>query len=88
MVVDNGKRIIIEELDSRLHPLLAMKIVELFNSHLTNTKRAQLVFTFHDTSILKEYFLRRDQVRFTQKNGKGASELFSLSEYKVRSNAP
>lgn len=86
--LDKGERLIIDELDSKLHPLLTKAIVELFNSHVTNPKHAQLIFTLHDTTILSGYLLRRDQIWFTQKNGKGASELFSLSEYKVRSNAP
>ena len=86
--LNNGKRLIVDELDSRLHTLLTLKIVELFHAHLTNPKHAQLIFTLHDTIILSGDLLRRDQIWFTKKNGKGASELFSLSEYKVRSNAP
>ena len=86
--LDNGKRLIIDELDGKLHPNLTYALVSLFNSHHTNQKHAQLIFTLHDTTILSGYLLRRDQIWFTEKNGKGASELFSLSEFKVRSNAP
>ena len=40
--LDNGKRVIIDELDSKLHPLLVRKIIMLFNSSKTNPKGAQL----------------------------------------------
>ncbi len=85
--LDNGKRVIIDELDSKLHPLLVRKIIMLFNSSKTNPKGAQLLFTTHDTYLLGAGLLRRDQVWFTQKDGLGATSLYSLAEYKVRSNA-
>lgn len=85
--LDNGKRVIIDELDSKLHPLLVRKIVMLFNSSKTNPKGAQLLFTTQDTYLLGAGLLRRDQIWFTQKNGLGATSLYSLAEYKVRSNA-
>ena len=86
--LDNGKRIVIDELDSKLHPLLVKKIVALFNDAQTNPKGAQLLFTAHDTFLLSAGLFRRDQVWFTQKDNFGATELFSLAEYKVRSTSP
>ena len=86
--LDNGKRIVIDELDSKLHPLLVKRIVALFNDAKTNPKGAQLLFTAHDTFLLSAGLFRRDQVWFTQKNSFGATELFSLAEYKVRSTSP
>lgn len=85
--LDKGKRLIIDELDSKLHPLLIQRIVALFNSAETNTHGAQLIFTTHDTNLLSAGMFRRDQVWFTQKDSQGATELFSLVEYKVRSTA-
>ena len=86
--LDNGKRVVIDELDSRLHPLLVKRIVALFNDARTNPKGAQLLFTAHDTYLLSAGLFRRDQVWFTQKNNFGATELYSLAEYKVRSTSP
>ncbi len=86
--LDNGKRIVIDELDSKLHPLLVKRIVALFNDAKTNPKGAQLLFTAHDTFLLSAGLFRRDQIWFTQKNSFGATELFSLAEYKVRSTSP
>lgn len=86
--LDNGKRIVIDELDSKLHPLLVKRIVALFNDAKTNPRGAQLLFTAHDTFLLSAGLFRRDQIWFTQKNSFGATELFSLAEYKVRSTSP
>ena len=84
----NGKRVIIDELDSKLHPLLVKRIVALFNDAKTNPNGAQLLFTAHDTFLLSAGLFRRDQVWFTQKDSFGATELYSLAEYKVRSTSP
>ena len=86
--LDNGKRVVIDELDSKLHPLLVKKIITLFNDAQTNPKGAQLLFTAHDTYLLSAGLFRRDQVWFTQKDSFGATELYSLAEYKVRSTSP
>lgn len=86
--LDNGKRLVIDELDSKLHPLLVRKIVTLFNSAETNPKGAQLLFSTHDTFLLSAGLFRRDQVWFTQKDNFGATEAYSLAEYKVRSSSP
>lgn len=86
--LDNGKRLIIDEFDSKMHPLLTSKIISLFNSTDTNKKNAQLIFTTHDTNLLNAGLFRRDQIWFTQKDTYGASELYSLVEYKVRNSTP
>ncbi len=85
--LDNGKRLIIDEFDSKMHPLLTSRIISLFNSATTNPKNAQLICTTHDTNLLNASLFRRDQIWFTQKDGYGASKLYSLVEYKVRSTA-
>ena len=86
--LDNGKRLAVDELDSKLHPLLVRKIITLFNSSEANPKGAQLLFTTHDTFLLGAGLFRRDQVWFTQKDSFGATEAYSLAEYKVRGNSP
>lgn len=87
--LDNGKILVIDELDSKLHPLLTEKIISLFNSKETNPKNAQLVFTSHDTNLLSSQLFRRDQIWFTHKNRYGATTMYSLAEYKeaVRNDA-
>ncbi len=86
--LDEGNVIIIDEFDAKMHPLLTVSIVALFNSKQTNPKGAQLIFTTHDTNLLSSYIFRRDQVWFTEKDRYGASKLFPLSDYNVRSTSP
>lgn len=82
--LDRGKILFIDEIDASLHPLLCQYLISIFNSKEKNPNNAQLIFTTHDTSLLKEEFLRRDQIYFTDKNKKGATELFSLADISER----
>lgn len=88
----NGAIFVIDELDARFHPLITSAIIKLFNCLETNPKNAQLVFTTHDTNLLRRNIfdisvLRRDQIWFTEKDNQGATTLYSLVEYKVGKNA-
>lgn len=83
--LDNGKPLIADEFDSKMHPLLTERVISLFNSKETNPHGAQLIFTAHDSNLLSTGSFRRDQIWFTEKDRLGASSLFSLAEYKVRS---
>ena len=86
--LDNGSRLVIDEFDSKLHPVLTNRIISLFNSRDTNPHNAQLIFTAHDSNLLSSGLFRRDQIWFTRKDRLGATSLYSLSDYKVRSDAP
>jgi AAA15 family ATPase/GTPase len=77
-----GMLTIVDELDAKLHPLLTMAIVKLFNSPVHNPKNAQLIFATHDTNLLNYGCFRRDQVYFTEKDNFEATDLYSLVEYK------
>lgn len=84
--LNEGRTLIIDEFDSRFHPLLTKKIVELFNSE--SNKNSQLIFTTHDTNLLSSEILRRDQIDFVEKDKYGGSHLYTLVEIKgVRNNA-
>jgi AAA15 family ATPase/GTPase len=83
----NGKILFVDELDARLHPLITYEIIKLFNSAQTNPQNAQLIFATHDTNLLNNKLLRRDQIWFVEKDRLGASHLHSLVEYRVRNDA-
>lgn len=87
--IENGHTLVIDELDSKLHPNLVCKIVSLFNSKNLNPKDAQLIFNTHDTNLLSSGLFRKDQVWFTEKDKYGEARLFSLADFKsdkVRKN--
>lgn len=81
-VLKNGMILTVDELDVQLHPRLVRAICEIFNSKDRNPHNAQLIFSTHNTNILREDILGRDQVWFVEKNRFGESELYSLVEYK------
>lgn len=77
----SGGVLVVDELDARLHTLLAKQIVELFQDPVTNPHDAQLVFASHDTNLLTRTLLRRDQLWFVEKSRKTrGSDLYSLAE--------
>lgn len=77
-----GKILLVDELDTKLHPLLTERIVKLFNNKKTNPKNAQLIFATHDIHLLNARIFRRDQIWFTEKKQNGATLLFSLLDFK------
>ena len=81
-VLNDGGVLVIDELDASLHPLLTLAITKLFNSKEHNPKDAQLIFATHDTNLLSYGNYRRDQIYFVEKDQYGASDLYSLVEYK------
>lgn len=83
-VIIEGGTLIIDEINSALHPMICRFILFKFNSKETNPKNAVLLFTTHDVSLLDKEFLRRDQAWFVDKNRFGASEIFSLDQLSER----
>ena len=79
--LDQGRVIFVDEVDSKLHFLVADYIINLFNSIDVNSKNAQLICTAHNV-MLMDGDIRRDQIYFTSKDKYGVSTLQSLSDYK------
>lgn len=79
-----NKPLIIDELNTKLHPLLQKYLIDLFYE---GTESGQLIYTTHDTTLLDKKFMRRDQVWFVEKNKKGESSMYSLADFKVRNDS-
>ncbi|EJJ7133039.1 ATP-binding protein [Campylobacter jejuni] len=75
-----GNILIIDELNTHLHPLMTKFLVNLFHNEDLNKSNAQLIFTTHDTSILNQDIFRRDQIWFCEKQNK-ATKLYPLSDF-------
>lgn len=78
-ILNNGKVLICDELESSLHESVIYQIVQWFQ-HYQKDKFAQLIFSTHDTSLLDSTLFRRDQIWFTQLNEERATDLYSLVE--------
>jgi hypothetical protein len=85
--LDEGRVLVIDEMEARLHPFITRAIIQLFHSSQTNPYNAQLIFCTHDTGLLDRRRFRRDQIWFTEKDRYGASDLYSLAELQVRNDA-
>jgi AAA15 family ATPase/GTPase len=83
-VLRNGEILLIDELDTSLHPLLVRFLINLFHSKATNHQQAQIIFTTHNTSILNTDIFRRDQIWFVEKTNENASKLYPLSDFSPR----
>jgi uncharacterized protein len=81
-----NRPLLMDEFDARFHPLLTSKIVQLFNSDIN--KGTQFIFATHDTNLLSAKLMRRDQISFVEKNKFGASQFYTLVDFKgVRNDA-
>ena len=83
-ILNKGLTLIIDELDSSLHPLLVRRLVSLFHSPDISTKGAQLLFSTHDTSLLDPDLFRRDQIWFVEKDRDQATTLYPITDFSPR----
>lgn len=84
-VLYDGGVFVVDEMSSNLHPKLTKFIVDLFQTPVN--KNAQLIFTTHDISLLNKDQFRRDEIVFVDKDVKGCSTVYSLSDLRVREDA-
>ena len=83
--LEKGRTIIVDEIDSCLHPMLLAYLVSIFNDKAQNKNGAQLIFNTHDTSLLDLSRFRRDQIYFVEKNNlNGITDLYSLADFSPR----
>ncbi|MHB8744699.1 MAG: AAA family ATPase [Sulfuricaulis sp.] len=83
-ILKTGRILIVDELDSSLHPLLVRRLVGLFHNPKINTANAQLIFTTHDTTLFDPNLLRRDQIWFVEKNHEQATTLYPFTDFSPR----
>lgn len=83
-VLDNGLTLVVDEIDSALHPLALRGIVSLFNNPKTNRYNAQLIFSTHNTTPMS--ILDRDQIVLVDKDDSHATMLSYVSDFEGRAD--
>lgn len=73
--------LVVDELDSSLHPIIVASLVK---KHLDSEINTQLIFTTHDTHLMDSKLLRRDQLWITERDINGATQLRSIHEFEGR----
>ena len=82
LALQEGRLVVVDELDAKLHPKLLRYIIKLFKNPDYNKLGAQLIFTSHDLTTMKNTVFRRDEIWFAALDDKHESEIYSL--YDVR----
>ncbi|MGH3248262.1 MAG: AAA family ATPase [Trebonia sp.] len=79
-----GTVLLVDELESSLHPALVKQLVRIFQRKHTNPNGAQLIFNSFEAGLLgnsvDDRILGRDQVWFTEKLYDGSTRLYSLTD--------
>ena len=78
--------VIIDELDAKLHPKLLRYVISFFKNRRLNAKGAQLLFTSHDMTTMRNTVFRRDEIWFAASDENHESEIYSLYEIRREDN--
>jgi AAA15 family ATPase/GTPase len=73
---------VVDEFDRSLHPDIAHSLLANFLRHSAG-RPSQLIVTTHETTLLRQDFLRPDEVWFTENRPGQGCRLVSLAEYKL-----
>ena len=83
--LESGAVLVVDEIESSMHPLLTRHLIEMVQDTAINTNHAQLIFTTHDNGLLDLTLLRRDQIWFAEKNEKTMqTDIYALTEFSPR----
>lgn len=75
---------VVDDLDLNLHPNTTSGFLKTFNL-ISSEKKRQLIAIAHDTHLLRENHLRRDEVWFVDGHPT-YSEIYSLADFKESDN--
>lgn len=79
LALREGRLVIIDELDAKLHPKLLRYVIRMFTDKSVNQKGAQLLFTSQDMSTMKNTVFRRDEIWFAAEDQDYTSQIYSLN---------
>jgi AAA15 family ATPase/GTPase len=75
----------IDEIDRSLHPILVKEFLEFFLKSCDGHPR-QIIVTTHESNLLDQDLLRRDEIWFAEKDQTAATRLYSLLDFKIRND--
>lgn len=78
-LIQGEKVFVIDEMERSLHPNLMRKLLYLFYKY-SNTITTQLILTTHESTLMDQDLLRRDEIWLMEKNEQGVSSLERLDE--------
>lgn len=85
VTIKNGSILVIDELDASIHPMAIINLINIFHNDEINKNGAQLIFNTHNPIYLNNALLRRDEIKFVEKEN-DSSILYSLSDFGTSGN--
>lgn len=82
-LMESDNVFVIDEIDRSLHPNLTCDFIDLFLNK-SEKINSQLIVTTHESSLLNQKILRKDEIWFVVKDKLNASSFYSLEEFKIR----
>ncbi|MDX1945459.1 MAG: ATP-binding protein [Pirellulaceae bacterium] len=82
---DESKVLVLDELDRSLHPMLTWEFLRFFSESCPGARK-QLIATTHESFLLNQELLRRDEYWFCEKDIKQLSHIYSLAEFGIRND--
>lgn len=83
-----GAVLVMDELDSSLHPMIVMNLISIFHNDGVNTNGAQIIFNTHNPIYLNHSLLRRDEIKFVERDKETkSSSLYALSDFRANGEA-
>lgn len=78
--IENGKTVVIDEIENSIHPLLIRRLIKFFGD---SKSTGQLIFTSHETILQnQQQLLRPDEIWIADKKN-GVTELYSINDFKI-----
>ena len=84
VTLQQGGVLVVDEIDSSLHPHLMEMLIGFFADEQKNPLGSQLICTTHDSYLISPQSsvkLKPEQIWLTEKGNDGASELYSLADF-------
>ena len=83
-----GAVLVMDELDASLHPMIVMNLITIFHNDGVNKNGAQLIFNTHNPIYLNHSLLRRDEIKFVERDKESkSSSLYALSDFRANGGA-
>lgn len=80
--IQTGATLVVDEFDASIHPMALMSIINIFHNDEINIHHSQLIFNTHNPIFLNSNLLRRDEIKFVERDEETHnSTLYALSDF-------
>lgn len=84
LALQNGSTVFLDDSESCIHPMVMMNIIKIFHNDEINVNHAQLIFNTHNPIFLNANLLRRDEIKFVERDKETHfSHHYSLADFKT-----